>query len=196
LSAFTKTILFDFDNFDDMNNKEKELVQLSNCYPNDPMSYNLREGGSSKLTELTKQLISQIRIEKGISKGENNPMFGDFEHTKGLRKCAEDRIGKTIGEIYGKEKADELRKTFSENTKGENNPMFGKNPFQGKTKDEIKAIKDKERKTKNAKTPEEKKITKDKQSKASKKSWKSQERRDKQAKTIANKTPEQKQLEN
>ncbi len=45
LSCFTKEILFDFDNFEDMNNKEKELVPLSACYPNDPMSYNLREGG-------------------------------------------------------------------------------------------------------------------------------------------------------
>jgi len=33
LSCFTKEILFDFDNFDDMNNKEAELVQLSNCFP-------------------------------------------------------------------------------------------------------------------------------------------------------------------
>lgn len=35
LSNFTKTILFDFDNFDEMNNKEKELVPLSKCYPYD-----------------------------------------------------------------------------------------------------------------------------------------------------------------
>lgn len=53
-----------------MNNKEKDLVQLSNCYPNDPMSYNLREGGSAKLADSTKQLISKIRIERGIAKGE------------------------------------------------------------------------------------------------------------------------------
>jgi len=35
LSSFTKEILFDYDNFDDMNNKEIELVQLSNCWPYD-----------------------------------------------------------------------------------------------------------------------------------------------------------------
>lgn len=28
-----------------MNNKEIELVQLSNCYPYDPMSYNIAIGG-------------------------------------------------------------------------------------------------------------------------------------------------------
>lgn len=44
VEKFVKTILFDFDNFDEMNEKEKELVPLSACYPNDPMSYNLREG--------------------------------------------------------------------------------------------------------------------------------------------------------
>lgn len=47
VEKFVKTILFDFDNFDKMNEKEKELVSLSNCYPNDPLSYNLKEGGSN-----------------------------------------------------------------------------------------------------------------------------------------------------
>jgi hypothetical protein len=45
LSSFTKIILFDFDNFEEMNAKEKELVPLSCCYPMDPMSYNIQEGG-------------------------------------------------------------------------------------------------------------------------------------------------------
>lgn len=47
LNNFVKTILFDFNNFDEMNNKEKELVSLSACYPNDLLSYNLKEGGSN-----------------------------------------------------------------------------------------------------------------------------------------------------
>jgi hypothetical protein len=46
LSSFCKTILFDFNSFELMNNKEAELVQLSNCYPYDPMSYNLIPGGT------------------------------------------------------------------------------------------------------------------------------------------------------
>ena len=45
IEKFVKTILFDFDNFEEMNEKEKELVPLSACYPNDSTSYNLREGG-------------------------------------------------------------------------------------------------------------------------------------------------------
>ena len=44
VEKFVKTILFDFNNFEEMNEKEKELVPLSACYPYDPMSYNLIEG--------------------------------------------------------------------------------------------------------------------------------------------------------
>lgn len=46
LSAFSKSILFDFSSFEEMNDKEAELVQLSNCYPYDKMSYNLIPGGN------------------------------------------------------------------------------------------------------------------------------------------------------
>lgn len=45
VEKFVKTILFDFDNFEEMNEKEKELVPLSSCYPTNQMSYNLKEGG-------------------------------------------------------------------------------------------------------------------------------------------------------
>jgi len=52
IEKFVKTILFDFDNFEEMNEKEKELVPLSACYPDDKMSYNLKEGGNrGKLTK-------------------------------------------------------------------------------------------------------------------------------------------------
>ena len=94
ISSFVKEILFDFDNFDEMNIKEQELVPLSSCYPNDPMSYNLREGGfngkhteESKIknglavhnawinkSEEDKELFRQ-KLQKAFL-GENNPMFG------------------------------------------------------------------------------------------------------------------------
>jgi len=35
LSAFEKSIIFDFSTFEEMDNKEAELVQLSNCFPYD-----------------------------------------------------------------------------------------------------------------------------------------------------------------
>lgn len=37
-----------------MNNKESELVQLSNCNAYDKMSYNIRIGGAGKLAEDSK----------------------------------------------------------------------------------------------------------------------------------------------
>jgi len=64
LSAFTKEILFDFDNFNDMNNKEKELVQLSNCFPYDEMSYNLKTGGQSEYFSNTNQISKTQSICK------------------------------------------------------------------------------------------------------------------------------------
>ena len=51
VEKFVKTILFDFDNFEEMNEKEKELVPLSACYPYDPTSYNLIEGGTSMVNK-------------------------------------------------------------------------------------------------------------------------------------------------
>lgn len=88
LSAFTKTILFDFDNFDDMNNKEKELVQLSNCYPNDSMSYNLHIGGCG-----------------GSAKGKDNPIFG--------KKFTDEHKTKISIALTGKEKTDKHKKNLS-----------------------------------------------------------------------------------
>ena len=41
LNSFIKEILFDFDTFEQMNQKEIELIPLSACYPNNLMSYNL-----------------------------------------------------------------------------------------------------------------------------------------------------------
>lgn len=78
ISCFVKTILFDYDNFDDMNNKEAELVQLSNCTPYDPMSYNIRAGGNNgKINQSMVDKMLQTRIDRDISfKKEKNPMFG------------------------------------------------------------------------------------------------------------------------
>lgn len=50
-------------------------------------------------------------------KGENNPRFGQTEHTHGLKSHAKMLKGKTFDEIYGIERADELRKHLSESQK-------------------------------------------------------------------------------
>ena len=67
ISAFYKTILFDYDNFEEMDAKEKELVPLSSCSFYNEMSYNLREGGYSGtpiFSEKTRQKMSEAASKK------------------------------------------------------------------------------------------------------------------------------------
>lgn len=106
-----KTILFDFDNFEEMNEKEKELVSLSACYPYDPMSYNILEGGANQRSY----------------KGPANGMYG-----KKLKDC----MSEENYEAWLKSNAEARRKVaqrpewhkkMSEVTSGKNNPMYGKN---------------------------------------------------------------------
>ena len=59
-----------------MNEKEKELIPISACYPYNPMSYNLIEGGSGQLTDAVKQRISKSLKSGGKVSGKNNPMYG------------------------------------------------------------------------------------------------------------------------
>lgn len=58
--------------------------------------------------------------------GEKNPMYGDYEHTKGWRRTAEKIRGKHLEDVYGEEKGKEIRKRLSKVTSGKNNPMYGK----------------------------------------------------------------------
>ena len=161
IEKFVKTILFDFDNFEEMNEKEKELVPLSACYPHDPMSYNLREGGfngqssqlsrdkmsksqSYRLAHLTdEQLIQWLKKLSKASAGQNNPMYGDFEHTKGFRAENVRRKGKTLEQIWGIDKANTIKERISVSVKGQNNPCFGRkwmyNPI---TKDKVYVLTD------------------------------------------------------
>lgn len=71
IEKFVKTILFDFDNFEEMNKKEKELVPLSACYPNDKTSYNLIEGGTNMVNKFA-----------GKSKEEINEIFSRVKETR------------------------------------------------------------------------------------------------------------------
>ena len=78
LSAFAKIILFDFDNYDDMNLRELEMVQLSNCYPYDPMSYNLMEGShNGRLSQASIDKANATKAKNGGYAGERNSMYGE-----------------------------------------------------------------------------------------------------------------------
>ena len=72
IENFIKIILFDFDNFEEMNEKEKELVPLSACYPYNKMSYNLKEGGiNGQITDESKKKLKQSIHESWVNKSED-----------------------------------------------------------------------------------------------------------------------------
>lgn len=89
---------------EDLNDHEKLLEETLGTLA--PKGYNLREGGGSrgKLSEETKQKMSEVRL--GVSKS---------EETK--RKMSEAQIGKTLSE--------EIKRKISEAVKGEKNHSFG-----------------------------------------------------------------------
>ena len=100
VEKYVKNILFDFDNFEEMNEKEKDLVPLSSCYPTNQMSYNLREGGfAGQQTKLSRAKISQTRIKLGIGIGKNNGMYGRKRTEEEKRKMSETkkRLGSSKG---------------------------------------------------------------------------------------------------
>lgn len=143
---FVKEIMFDFDNFHDMNNKEKELVPVNECFPNNPMSYNLVEGGSGQLSDEVKKQISETLKSSGKVAGMNNPMFGYHWSEEQRKHQSEVMKGRPVSDefraecrircsgegnpMYGKHHTDEARKKMSDAVKqrggyvGENNPMY------------------------------------------------------------------------
>lgn len=77
LSSFVKIILFDFNNYNEMNEKEKELVTLNDCYPYNKMSYNLMEGShNGQLSEESIKKANKTKQMNGGYAGERNAMFG------------------------------------------------------------------------------------------------------------------------
>ena len=158
ISSFIKEILFDFDNFEQMNEKEKELVPLSACYPNNPNSYNLVEGGNGQITDEIKQRISNTL--KGKMAGEKNPMYGyqwsdeqrqhQSEVMKGrpisdeFRESCRKRYTGAGNPMYGKHHTKQTCKQISKVRKeqglsaGKNNPMYGLKCFNEQQKEEWK----------------------------------------------------------
>ena len=130
VKKFVKTILFDFDNFEQMTKKEKELVPLSACYPNDKMSYNLREGGfNGQFTLNAKKKMSKSRKQYFLN-------MSATDRNIYAQKCSIRFKGKGNG-MYGKDpwanlseqRKAEIRKEVSKRNKGSKNPMF-KYPYE------------------------------------------------------------------
>lgn len=68
---FKREIIFEFDNFEDMNNKEAELVDSKFIEEN--TNYNLRTGGSNgKMSEESKNKLSKVKTGVSVLKTKFN----------------------------------------------------------------------------------------------------------------------------
>lgn len=130
IEKFVKIILFDFDNFEKMNEKEKELVPLSACYPHDKMSYNLKEGGSNgKLSEHSLEKARQTRIKNGTGIGEKNPMYGIDVRTLMTPEAVKEMSRKRSIALKNRKRKQETFDKISKANSGKNNPMYGKHGY-------------------------------------------------------------------
>lgn len=133
LGSFDCEILYEGENY----RQEEERILKEINAADDPMSYNMKNeamGGSfpkemngmygKKLTPEQKYKCgSAFRGKKRPDhsekmSGENNPRHGKNDHCHGILKKAKENQGKTYEEIYGYEKAKELRESFSRDRKG------------------------------------------------------------------------------
>lgn len=145
LSSFVKTILFDFATFEEMDTKERELVQLSNCFPYDPDSYNIIEGGAYQCArkgpangmfgknikdymtaenyELWHQHITDRNREIASRPGRSEKMSSVTAGEKNPM------FGHACTEFMDDASIERWHENLSKANSGENNPMFGKNSW-------------------------------------------------------------------
>lgn len=142
LSNFTKTILFDFDNFDEMNNKEQELVQLSNCYPYNIMSYNLRAGGNKEQNKISIQKNIETQKRNGKTKGCNNPMYGKKLSSYMSYDSYKNMLNKVSEKNKKRAKDPKWLTQMSKVTIGKNNPMYEHSCTEYMSEDKIKQWKE------------------------------------------------------
>ena len=109
ISCFSKEILYDFSTFEEMNQKEKELVPLSSCYPTNPLSYNLIEGGHSP-------------ILSGIHNGMYGKKLKNIMGEKRFNEMRKKQIKARKQRIITLETCNKISKANA----GKNNGMYGK----------------------------------------------------------------------
>ena len=133
IESFDREILYEGENYREI---EQQILEELNC-ANDPLSYNMKNqslGGTffgesngmygKKLSEEHKYKCgSAFRGKKRPDhslkmSGKNNPVYGKNFHTHGLKKYNESRLGKTLEEFHGKEKAALLRDKLSKSKLG------------------------------------------------------------------------------
>jgi hypothetical protein len=133
IESYDKEILYE----GPMYREEEERILKELDAANDPLSYNMKNEalGGTFPGELNgmfgKKLTEEQRYKCGNGfrgkkrpdhsekmKGENNPAFGRNDHAHGIVNRAKENKGKTYDEIFGEERANELRLKFSEAHKG------------------------------------------------------------------------------
>lgn len=109
--SFRKEILFVFDNEDEMNNKERELVTLSES------SYNLCEGGNGGFGYINSSGISKFKGKRHTEESKKKMAHFGNTHKKGIPISEEQKKAISIKNsiaLKGKPKSDEHRKNISE----------------------------------------------------------------------------------
>lgn len=123
LSSFTKTILFDFDNRQDMLNKERELMPLLSCNLYNKQCYNIVQGGGGGFLDK-----NGINIAKGCKHSEQSKIkhqeaakkriHTEYEKQKQSltmtgRKQSKETIEKRVAKNKGKKRTIEQKKRMS-----------------------------------------------------------------------------------
>ena len=148
LSNFVKVILCDYPTFNEMDQTERESVQLSDCYPENNMSYNLKEGGSNgpHTDEIKKKLGDLSRkMWMGKTKEEKYIMMKPLRDGW-LRKC----------------KSEGFKDPFRNKTQEERDEINKKKSVKyfSKSIQERKRISDKKVESYNSRSDEQKRLTK------------------------------------
>lgn len=190
-----------------MNQKEKELVPLSACYPNDKTSYNLIEGGTNmvnKFASKTKEEINEIfsRVKETRNNWTQEQKQLNHQHISEASKLSnknrsveeKQRISKQLSNIQY-----EVHKNRSASQQLIINQKISSTK-KSYSSDKKESIKQKIQQTINAYTEEEKIMHHTNRSNAAKKQWlnESKETRDQRIanwkQTMANKSDKEKEI--
>lgn len=131
LERFRKEILFDFDNYEEMNNKEKELVNEEFVMRED--TYNLNLGGSGGWYECNRRGENNKNGQHLIAglKCKSDPEFRKRfckNISEGIKRYIAEHPGCQAREknhMYGRHHSEESKRLMSKNRTGENNGSFG-----------------------------------------------------------------------
>ena len=207
IEKFVKTIIFDFDNFDEMNEKEKELVPLSACYPNDKTSYNLIEGGTSMVNKFagkTKEEINEIFCRAKETRNNWTQEQKQLNHQR-ISEASKRNIKNRSAEEKQRISKQLSNAQYEVHKKRSSSQQLVINQKISSTKksyspDKKESIKQKAQQTINAYTEEEKLMHHTNRSNAAKKQWlnESKETRNQRIanwkQTMANKSDEEKEI--